>query len=289
VNFSRKKLLLGLIIVGGICILTLIPPLLNNRIHVSTFNLNQTSNKTVLKGDLTSSNFIKTWQIGTRHHFGFENLSIVNDPSGRFEKVIHIIYPKGSSSPSYATSSGNLVGGAQFLTNLQIKPTDSLHLRYSLRFADNFNFVRGGKLPGLYGGDIISKGDIPDGTNGFSTRYMWREKGIGEVDAYLPIDTRYGTSQGRGSFQFTPGKWYTLEQEVDLNTPKKSDGRIKVWVNGKQVMDIRNLEFRSTDSLKIQGIFFSTFFGGHDASWATPNDTYADFANFAVCDCYIGI
>jgi hypothetical protein len=30
------------------------------------------------------------------------------------------------------------------------------------------------------------------------------------------------------------------------------------------------------------GIFFSTFFGGHDPSWATPTDQYIWFKDFAL-------
>jgi hypothetical protein len=34
--------------------------------------------------------------------------------------------------------------------------------------------------------------------------------------------------------------------------------------------------------LRIRGLFFSTFFGGSDTTWATPVDQAADFANFTV-------
>lgn len=285
--YPHKKYTWILAIAGAICILVFSIFPINKKSYFTNFS--QNLDKTKWNDNLASEDLMKAWQIEEKNRFGFENLSIIDDPSGRFKKVIRILYPKGSTVPSYARFSGNPIGGTGFLANLHIKPTDFLHIRYSVRFADNFNFVHGGKLPGLYGGTAISGGDAPNGANGFSTRFMWREQGVGEIYAYLPKNILYGISYGRGSFQFTPGKWYTLEQELKLNTPNKTDGRIKVWVNGKQVMDINNLKFRSVDSLKIQGIFFSTFFGGDDAYWATPNDTYADFANFAVCDCYIGI
>jgi hypothetical protein len=35
-------------------------------------------------------------------------------------------------------------------------------------------------------------------------------------------------------------------------------------------------------------VFFSTFFGGSDPSWATPRTQHTDFAAFAVSDRYIG-
>jgi hypothetical protein len=69
---------------------------------------------------------------------------------------------------------------------------------------------------------------------------------------------------------------------VTLNTPGRKDGRIRVWIDDQLVLDLTHLEFRSDGKLKIEGIFFSTFFGGHDLSWATPRTTHIDFADFAV-------
>jgi len=48
------------------------------------------------------------------------------------------------------------------------------------------------------------------------------------------------------------------------------------------------LTFRTVPTLRIEGLFFSTFFGGGDASWATPRDQYADFAGFELATHRIG-
>ncbi|WP_181449171.1 polysaccharide lyase [Nonomuraea aridisoli] len=45
----------------------------------------------------------------------------------------------------------------------------------------------------------MNGGRIPDGTNGLSTRFMWRANGAGEVYAYLPTSREHGTSLGRGA------------------------------------------------------------------------------------------
>lgn len=76
-----------------------------------------------------------------------------------------------------------------------------MRLSYAVRFSSNFNFVLGGKLPGLYGGIGNTGGNIPDGTDGFSTRYMWGRNGVGEVYAYLPTSQQYGTGIGRGNWR----------------------------------------------------------------------------------------
>lgn len=226
--------------------------------------------------------WLQEWGIREKGKWGFDNISLIKDPDGRFDRVLQVRYPAGSVTPSYSRKKNAPIGGAQFFADLGISPTDTLRLSYYLRFSDDFDFVKGGKLPGLFGGTRVSGGKIPDGTNGFSTRFMWRRDGDGELYAYLPTSKKYGTSIGRGDWQFTPGKWHHLEQEVTLNQPGSNNGKVKVWLDGKEVLDKGGLTFRTTDDLKIEGIFFSTFFGGSSSSWATPKDVEIDFADFSI-------
>jgi hypothetical protein len=229
------------------------------------------------------TNWIERWSVRKKGEWGLEqNAQAIADPSGRFSKVLRVRYPAGSASPRVSRKQKEPLGGAQFYADLGMPPKDSLRLSYYVRFSEDFDFVKGGKLPGLFGGKGNSGGKIPDGTDGFSTRFMWRRNGDGEVYAYLPTSSDDGSSIGRGTWRFQPGTWHHLEQEVVLNHPDKQDGRIQVWVDGVQVLDQRGLAFRATEDLKIEGIFFSTFFGGGSASWATPKDVYVDFADFSV-------
>lgn len=55
---------------------------------------------------------------------------------------------------------------------------------------------------------------------------------------------------------------------------------IRLWYNGVQALSFTNLEIRSASSLSsIGGMFFSTFFGGDDSTWASPTDQYTYFRN----------
>ncbi|MEL6384558.1 MAG: polysaccharide lyase [Cyanobacteria bacterium J06626_18] len=228
-----------------------------------------------------SPNWMDRWDVRSGKSWGFENMELISESQGQ-SSFLRVSYPAGSASPSVSRKERVPLGGAQFYADLSLPPQDELRLSYDVRFADNFDFVKGGKLPGLFGGEGASGGNIPDGTDGFSTRLMWRREGDGEVYAYLPTSEGYGTSIGRGSWQFEPDTWYRIEQEVVLNQPDQSDGQIRLWVNDELVVDQRDLQFRTTDSLQIDGVFFSTFFGGGDSSWATPNDVHIDFDNFSV-------
>ena len=238
--------------------------------------------------NFVSSNWIDKWYVLEKRKQLLDNIEEIVAQSNKFNKALRVHFQKGSASPGLAKKAGFPYGGANFHANLGISPSDLLFLRYYLRFADNFDFVKGGKLPGLFGGKVHSAGRIPDGTNGFSTRFSWTGGGMGAVIAYLSTAPKYGRTITSADFKFIPGNWHVIEQQVNLNEFGKDNGVIRVWLDEKLILEEKNLYFRSVDSLKIEGILFSTFFGGHDASWATPKDTYIDFANFAVSNKYIG-
>lgn len=219
-----------------------------------------------------------------RSSWGLENASFHEEPgiAGQFMRVR---FPQGSLDPATMRREGRPYGGMGFKKRLFERPMECARLTYKLRFASDFDFVRGGKLPGLYGGAGNSGGRIPNGTDGFSTRYMWLNDGNGQVYAYLPTSVTYGTSIGKGQFRFARGIWHTLTQEVMLNQPGHHDGRIRVWLDNRLVVDQADLLFRTTSSLGINGIFVDTFFGGNDDTWRSRQDTYIDFAEVVVSSC----
>jgi hypothetical protein len=242
-----------------------------------------TSDSTAGLGTYFDDDFI----VSRDGDFGRDNLEVQDHP--RFGRILRVRYPKGSASHSMSTDGDAPVGGAQlYLKPRYGVPAERMHLRYYVRFPAGFDFVKGGKLPGLYGGTITGGRRSPDGTNGFSTRYMWRRGGVGEVYAYLATSDEQGTSLGRGAWSFKPGDWHLIEQEVVLNDPDKRDGSVRVWVDEREVLMQSNLQFRTVDTLKIEGVFFSTFFGGSDSSWASPKDVHVDFAAFQVDSGYVG-
>lgn len=209
-----------------------------------------------------------------------ENVLILSPlASGLTEPALRVLYPKHSSSPSDADQDGIPRGGLGFYTEQKhLQEADRACLHYLLRFEANFDFVKGGKLPGLYGGKAPSGGEEVTGTNGYSMRLMWREDGQGELYAYL-VD-REGESIGRGSWYFPSGRWVSVEQEVILNTPGENDGLVRIWIDGWPVLEAHGLVYRTTHEVGIDGLMFSTFFGGTGEKWRTPRDQHVDFAAF---------
>jgi hypothetical protein len=233
----------------------------------------------VWQGGFNNNNWNRDWNLKSSGQFGQNNQNIINDST--YGNVLRVGFPRGSVTPSYSRQTGAPVGGTQFLSTLP-NSSDKYCLSYDLKFKENFQFVKGGKLPGLYAGSFYSGNNIPDGTNGFSTRYMWRTNGSGEVYAYLPTNTSFGASLGRGDWTFKTGTWQNITQEITMNTPGQRNGIIRVWLDNTLVYEKTDTVFRTTNNLKIEGVLFSTFFGGSDRTWASTENTYIDFANFKV-------
>ncbi|ORY01865.1 hypothetical protein K493DRAFT_277676 [Basidiobolus meristosporus CBS 931.73] len=225
--------------------------------------------------------------------FGRNNYQFVSDPLHGKEKVLRVFYPKGSRTPS---SPGKQGGLGFYAKPLSLK--DEATLEYKVFFPRGFNFVKGGKLPGIYGGSP----DCPNGNDKrkcFTTRFMFRTRGDGELYAYLPMNQAsgycnikprsvcnpsYGDSLGRGSFRFTTGKWHTLRQSIRLNKVGRQDGVLRVWVDGKLVINYRKAVFRNQPNVKNIGLIFHTFFGGSTPDYRTPVDQYSYFKDFKMFD-----
>lgn len=213
-----------------------------------------------------------------RHLWGRSNMQLLSEDG---ETVLRVAYPEGSVDPGDAAAP---VGGGGFIYPAPGQ-AQARCLAYRLRFPEGFDFVKGGKLPGLYGGQAPRGCAAADLAAGFSARLMWRSGGAGELYLYAPgRKLRCGESVGRGSFRFTPGRWTQIAEEVAVNTPGQSDGSIRVWVDGQLVIERTDLDVREQPQTGVDGLLFSTFFGGSDPSWASPRDQSAEFGGFTIWD-----
>ena len=60
----------------------------------------------------------------------------------------------------------------------------------------------------------------------------------------------------------------TIAQVVTLNQVGSMDGSIAVLVDGEELYRRDKLNIRQSQEVMVQGIMFSTFYGGSDSSWA---------------------
>lgn len=235
------------------------------------------------------------WNV-MKDAYGKANRAIVNDPSNSSmssSKVLQVKYPQGSIDPA-----SSIVGGTGFYASpLDISKFNTIMFEFQVYFPSGFQWVLGGKLPGLIGGHNSCSGGNA-ATDCFSTRKMWRKNGAGESYLYInkaaQVPTicsaipgtvcheKDGYSIGRGSFSFSSGNWTSVREVVSLNTCTsasgcKQDGGLDIYINDIAVFSLRQIAWRINASVLPVGIDFETFFGGNDASYATPTTQYTYF------------
>lgn len=196
------------------------------------------------------------------------------------------------------------VGGTGFnaLPLLQILSTKTVTLEYAVNFQQGFDWVLGGKLPGLYGGRIGCTGGTK-ALDCFSARFMWRAGGLAEVYLYVdkglqtvdfcskvPNSTcnpKYGASIGTGAFRFSNAGWVKVRETIQINSFKSDgspnqDGILNVWVNDRSepVIRIDSVVFAPMISAITVGIDFETFFGGSQPAFYNTKDQFSYFKDF---------
>lgn len=197
-------------------------------------------------------------------------------------KSLRVLYPAGGVGPSET--------GAQ--APLQFAPKDEVYMSYWLRFSDDFDWggtSEGGKLPGFGSGDNCSGGSSCDGTNGFSSRLMWRTGGKAVLYFYhMDKPATYGEdidliNTDNSNVVFEKGKWYQVAQRVKVNTGNNYDGEVDVWINGDLVLSLTGYRLVNNGD-KVDNLYFSTFHGGSGSTWAPGNDCHIWYDDIVVSE-----
>lgn len=174
-----------------------------------------------------------------------------------------------------------------------IAQRQSATLTYVVRFSPKFDWVKGGKLPGLSGGpESVTGGNSADGTNGFSCRLMWRKDGRGEAYVYHKNQNgKYGDSLSfPEDFRFQADVDMTVRMTIVMNAPSRADGKLSVWIgsseslNERLVVSREDIEWRSVDDFAIDSVLFETFHGGSNKTWAPSRNCWTEFSSVSVTD-----
>lgn len=219
-----------------------------------------------------------------------ENSRIVYD-SLKQGMVLQFKYPAGCVGPNDKETSKACAGQIkQPLTT----SAEEMWLSYDILFEKGFEFVLGGKLPGLCGGECYTGGERPSTGDGWSARVMWRKDG--KVVQYLYFveqastygdDALWNMNGNIPQKQFIPGTWHKLVTRVKLNTVNtegkgEKNGIIQSWFDGELALNIDTLRLRDFADQKIDIFYLSTFHGGSTTEWSPQNDVFVRFDNFIV-------
>ena len=174
-----------------------------------------------------------------------------------------------------------------------IKESDCTYYRFYTQFEEGYDFGLGVKGPGI---GAKAKGLNPGGGAGikpkgddkFGGRICFNKNAQPYVYYYHMNMGRWGSNakQNIGDpISIVPGHWYCLEMMIKANDPTAKNGEIKMWVNGELKVYVKDLQFRTTDKLKINWANHSAYFGGN---WKSPKDQLRFEDNMVAATTYIG-
>lgn len=209
------------------------------------------------------------------------NVAPVNPPFASDGKTLRVVVPGSSDQRSRR--------GVEFRSpfrELGLRSAEAATLRYDVYVPERFDFVKGGKLPGLSGvmpGDSIwrsaSSNDNRHDPRQWSGRIMWTA--ASGITSYLNVVRAVGRehtanrSSGRmysispkwkragEALQLRHG-WNTIELYYRMNTPGRDDGLHRGWLNGRLGIDLDDVQYRTSahPDLDINQLNFAVFFGG---------------------------
>lgn len=197
----------------------------------------------------------------------------------------------GGSSALKVMYEGFDRGSKRVTAKLHVPPRAEYTLNYDVKFCNDFQFTKGGKLHGLGPAEPVTGGNKV-GADNWSARVTFQGSGAPKTYVYhQDMERQYGDSVKATNFKFELGRYYAISLHVKVNEPASAaNGFARIYVDGQKVADAENIRFRgnSGESTLISTVLFSTFHGGHSPEYApkAAGGGYASvcafFDNFAV-------
>lgn len=126
--------------------------------RAAALNITQTWNAPIpSSSSSTAVDYItQNWFTSSKSFYGANDVSFVRDPfaANSTDNVVKVLYPAGSYAP-VGTKNDNTgtTGGLEFFS---VPDSGTYYntalLSYDLAFDPGFDWVKGGKLPGIFGG-----------------------------------------------------------------------------------------------------------------------------------------
>ncbi len=89
----------------------------------------------------------------------------------------------------------------------------------------------------------------------------------------------WGSWKERDASDMDFNKWYHVKQYVKMNDVGQNNGILRAWVNGVQVCNFTNINFRRVDKLKVYAYWFNYYNGGSDVA---DGDAYVRIDDFKI-------
>lgn len=229
-------------------------------------------------GNLFSPMQFKT-SIGRAERGIIENVRLYEQPASHGSVPTFKVNLEEGTSTGYKKR--DPAGGIGFAWSPNLLTTaDAACLRFKMRLPNDFDYGRGGLLPGIYGGKPLRADQPGDGIRSFSTRLVWRPKGEGMAYIQVPDTKRAGRGLVGRSLKLPRGNWIDVQQEVVMNDPGKENGILRIWVDGRMKLEHTQMVWRTNKSLGASGVISEIAYGTPSRGGTAPKTTNITFSAF---------
>jgi hypothetical protein len=162
-------------------------------------------------------------------------------------------------------------------------------------FRSEFDLSENGLLPGLVGADLAD-------TETFEVYVSWDRSGEGtarhkisskpasqptQSGGILSSTADLGTGDGQygvelAAFELPKGRWLRVNQELVLNRPDQTDGTLRIFIDGKLVLERTDMHLRSSAETTLRGVAVAGHVLGPDARYGGATEGAVSFTPFEV-------
>ena len=238
--------------------------------------------------DFQSDNWYKQWSLRKPD---VHTRTVAADPRRKFQPL------RGKALRIKVDRGGHYGASLQFNFRKRLgKEPEEIYFRYYLRLADDWDPARGGKLPGIAGtyGRAGWGGRKSNGRDGWSARGLFR----GQKDGKTPVGFYCYHADMKGQYgenwlwekdrlgYLQNNRWYCIEQYAKMNTPGRTDGILRAWVDGRGAFEKTDVRMRHVDTLKIETVWLNVYLGG---TWTSQSDHHLYIDEVVISPEYIGL
>ena len=202
------------------------------------------------RGELLSSADLQARSGGTDWGL-LENARIVEIRDGPAKQAIEVRFLRTNTNAPAAESKMGM--GFTWMPRSTGKSAAAC-LTYSVFVPKDFDFAKGGRLPGF----VTNTSDQNGTASSVSSRIAWRESGGLELRAQMADWLEPRRVAGDKPYILPRGQWVSLEQEIVLNAPGAKDGALRVWADGALVLEKTGLVIREKPETQISGVLAET-------------------------------
>lgn len=225
------------------------------------------------------ANWQNTWDLRPMEETDemLPNIEVIQE-DGAVSSFFRAKFAQGSGNRHLWAFFSKALGGIVTKVDPKIEARSELYLRYKVRFPTDFDFHKGGTLPGVVAGIDQNR----DEANTVMVALGWEKDGkIKVTGKFSDKDQRLSNFLPGADFFLADGQWHTVDLKVALNTqPDRPNGIIEAWYDTEKVASASSILFPTRTGDLWDGLWLDVEMGSKDVGSTSPKDQYVDLGGF---------